>query len=64
MIPAVIEAHLRDRYGDCERHGHPVAATAQDFAAAEHVSGFRVAKPSCSGSTATSRSRSSRRRIA
>ena len=44
MIPAVIEAHLRDRYGDCERHGHPVAATAQDLAAAEHVSGFRVAK--------------------
>ncbi len=45
MIPARIEAHLRERYRAYEHHTHPAAATAQDLAAAEHVSGGQVAKP-------------------
>jgi Ala-tRNA(Pro) deacylase len=45
MIPNVIEAHLRTCHGGYEHHRHPSAATAQELAAAEHVSGFRVAKP-------------------
>jgi Ala-tRNA(Pro) deacylase len=45
MIPTMIEAHLRLRHQGFEHHRHAVAMTAQDLAAAEHVSGRRVAKP-------------------
>jgi Ala-tRNA(Pro) deacylase len=45
MIPPVIEAHLRLRHQGFEHHTHSAAMTAQDLAAAEHVSGRRVAKP-------------------
>jgi Ala-tRNA(Pro) deacylase len=44
MIPALIEAHLRSNHGGYQHHRHPSATTAQDLAAAEHVSGYRVAK--------------------
>ena len=44
MMPAVIESHLRQRYHGYEHHTHASAATAQELAAAEHVSGYRVAK--------------------
>lgn len=44
MIPAIIERHLRERYGSFEHHVHRSAATAQELAAAEHLSGYRVAK--------------------
>jgi Ala-tRNA(Pro) deacylase len=45
MIPPMIETHLRERYRAYEHHTHPTAETAQELAAAEHVSGRRVAKP-------------------
>ncbi len=45
MIPPRIEAHLRERYRAYEHHRHAAAMTAQGLAAAEHVSGYRVAKP-------------------
>ncbi len=45
MIPAKIEAHLRERHGGFQHHTHATAMTAQALAAAEHVSGYRVAKP-------------------
>lgn len=45
MIPAMIETHLRAHHGGYEHHRHPSAATAQELAAAEHVSGYFVAKP-------------------
>jgi Ala-tRNA(Pro) deacylase len=45
MIPTMIEAHLRLRHQGFEHHTHAAAVTAQDLAAAEHVSGRRVAKP-------------------
>lgn len=45
MIPSMIEAHLRERHRVYEHHRHTVAMTAQELAAAEHVSGYRVAKP-------------------
>lgn len=45
MIPTLIEAHLRTCHAGFEHHTHGDAATAQDLAAAEHVSGYRVAKP-------------------
>jgi Ala-tRNA(Pro) deacylase len=45
MIPAVIEAHLRQCHPGFEHHLHRTALTAQERAAAEHVSGYRVAKP-------------------
>src|SRR5512141_708148 len=45
MIPSVIEAHLQQHHPGFEHHHHRLAATAQDLAAAEHVSGHRVAKP-------------------
>lgn len=45
MIPAMIETHLREHHGGFEHLRHASAATAQDLAAAEHVSGYRVAKP-------------------
>ena len=45
MIPILIEAHLRENHRGFEHHHHPSAMTAQDLAAADHVTGFRVAKP-------------------
>lgn len=45
MIPSVIEAHLRQHHAGFQHHHHLAASTAQDLAAAEHVSGYRVAKP-------------------
>lgn len=45
MIPAMIEAHLRSHHGGYEHHHHPSAMTAQERARAEHVTGYRVAKP-------------------
>jgi Ala-tRNA(Pro) deacylase len=44
MIPAMIEAHLRERHSVYEHHRHAVAMSAQELAAAEHVTGYRVAK--------------------
>lgn len=45
MIPSAIEAHLRQHHPGYQHHQHSNAPTAQDLAAAEHVSGYRVAKP-------------------
>ena len=45
MIPTVIEAHLRANHRGFEHRQHPDAMTAQDLAAADHVTGFQVAKP-------------------
>ena len=45
MIPPRVEAHLRLWYDVYEHHLHAPAATAQELAAAEHVSGYRVGKP-------------------
>ncbi len=45
MIPSLIEAHLRSHHGAYEHLIHPSAMTAQDLAAADHVTGYRVAKP-------------------
>lgn len=45
MIPTMIEAHLRAHHGAFEHRVHPSAMTAQDLAAADHVTGYRVAKP-------------------
>ncbi len=45
MIPAVIETHLRAHHSGYEHHLHPSAATAQELAQVEHVSGYLVAKP-------------------
>jgi len=45
MIPAIVEAHLRAHHIGYEHHRHASAATAQELAAAEHVSGYLVAKP-------------------
>jgi Ala-tRNA(Pro) deacylase len=44
MIPTMIEAHLRLRHQGYEHHVHAPVMTAQELAAAEHVSGRRVAK--------------------
>ena len=44
MIPTVVESDLRQRYRSYEHHVHASASTAQALAAAEHVSGSRVAK--------------------
>lgn len=44
MIPAIVEAYLRTRYPTYVHHVHASAFTARDLAAAEHVSGYRVAK--------------------
>jgi Ala-tRNA(Pro) deacylase len=44
VIPAIVEAHLRRRYGTYEHRVHAAAASAQELAAAERVSGSRVAK--------------------
>jgi Ala-tRNA(Pro) deacylase len=45
MIPTLIESHLRKHHRDFEHHVHASAMTAQDLAAADHVTGYRVAKP-------------------
>jgi Ala-tRNA(Pro) deacylase len=45
MIPTLIEAHLRKHHRDFEHRTHDTAMTAQDLAAADHVTGYRVAKP-------------------
>lgn len=45
MIPTMIQAHLRLRHPGCEHLTHDAVMTAQDLAAAEHVSGRHVAKP-------------------
>jgi Ala-tRNA(Pro) deacylase len=45
MIPTTIEAHLRTYHGGFEHLVHESAMTAQDLAAADHVTGYRVAKP-------------------
>ncbi len=45
MIPTMIQAHLRLRHQGYEHHVHEPVMTAQDLAAAEHVSGRHVAKP-------------------
>jgi Ala-tRNA(Pro) deacylase len=44
MIPTLIQAHLRHRHRGYEHRVHEPAMTAQELAAAEHVSGHRVAK--------------------
>jgi Ala-tRNA(Pro) deacylase len=44
MIPAKIESHLKDRFSAFEHHRHAIAMTAQELAASEHISGYRVAK--------------------
>jgi Ala-tRNA(Pro) deacylase len=45
MIPTVIEEHLRENHRGFEHRQHASAMTAQDLAAADHVTGYRVAKP-------------------
>jgi Ala-tRNA(Pro) deacylase len=45
MIPTPVETHLRAHHGDYQHLVHPTAMTAQDLAAADHVTGYRVAKP-------------------
>jgi Ala-tRNA(Pro) deacylase len=45
MIPSAIESHLREHHPGFEHHPHRSSATAQELAAAEHVTGYRVAKP-------------------
>jgi Ala-tRNA(Pro) deacylase len=45
MIPASIQEHLTQFHAGWEHHVHPVATSAQELAAREHVSGHRVAKP-------------------
>jgi Ala-tRNA(Pro) deacylase len=45
MIPETVESHLRQHHGGFKHRAHTEAVTAQDLAAAEHVSGRRVAKP-------------------
>jgi len=44
MIPALIEAHLRERHPVYQHHVHAAAETARGLAAAEHAIGERVAK--------------------
>jgi Ala-tRNA(Pro) deacylase len=45
MIPVTVEAYLRSHHSGFAHHVHPVAMTAQERAAADHVTGRRVAKP-------------------
>jgi Ala-tRNA(Pro) deacylase len=45
MIPALVEQHLRKCHDGFEHHVHGTAMSAQELAAAEHVSGYGVAKP-------------------
>lgn len=44
MMPIAVEEHLR-HYRAVEHREHPRAYTAQELAHAEHVSGYKVAKP-------------------
>jgi len=44
MIPVAVEEHLQG-YRAFEHREHPRAYTAQQLAQAEHVTGYRVAKP-------------------
>ena len=41
----MIETHLQSHHSGYEHHRHATAMTAQELAAAEHVSGYKVAKP-------------------
>lgn len=45
MIPKPIRDYLATHYQHYEPHAHAPAMTAQELAHAEHVSGYRVAKP-------------------
>lgn len=45
MMPAIVEQHLRSHHASYEHHRHASAMTAQELAAAEHVTGHLVAKP-------------------
>jgi Ala-tRNA(Pro) deacylase len=45
MIPTTIEVHLRAYHGGFQHRVHESAMTAQDLAAADHVTGHQVAKP-------------------
>ena len=45
MIPSTVEAYLRRQHSGFSHHVHPVAMTAQERAAADHVTGRRMAKP-------------------
>ncbi len=45
MIPSMIDAHLRQYHAGYEHHEHAAAMTAQERAAAAHVTGYVVAKP-------------------
>lgn len=45
MMPANVASHLREHHPRFEHHTHFTAMTAQELAAAEHVSGYTVAKP-------------------
>lgn len=45
MIPSSIETHLRQFHAGWEHRIHPIAKSAQELAACEHVSGYQVAKP-------------------
>jgi Ala-tRNA(Pro) deacylase len=44
MMPWPVEEHLRNQYHKYEHHTHASAPTAQDLAAAAHVTGYVVAK--------------------
>jgi Ala-tRNA(Pro) deacylase len=45
MIPSTIQEHLTQHHPGYEHHHHQLAGSAQELAAAEHVTGYRVAKP-------------------
>lgn len=45
MIPTPVETHLRAHHGNFKHLVHATAMTAQALAAADHVTGYRVAKP-------------------
>jgi Ala-tRNA(Pro) deacylase len=41
----MVETHVRERYHAYEHRTHRTASSAQELAAAEHVTGYAVAKP-------------------
>ncbi len=45
MIPRIVQEHLKRHHPRYEHHQHAIAMTAQELAHADHVSGYRVAKP-------------------
>lgn len=45
MIPERIDRYLKEHHLEYEHHVHARAVAAQRFAAAEHVSGWKIAKP-------------------